>query len=152
MKRAVIFILGVWVLSLLTMTALSQERPESDTKTGTLIVSIGGFEDDRGDARAELCKSPEEYKGERETFRRTVLPIKNGKVEWVLKDLPWGKYAVKAYHDKNANSILDKNAMGLPKEPYGFSNNARGFFGLPDYETVAFKFDQAVMTVPITVK
>lgn len=152
MKRAVVFLLGVWVLSLLTTTASSQERPGSGTKTGMLIVLIDGFENDRGDARMGLCKSSEEYKSEWEMFRQAVLPIKSGKVEWVLKDLPWGEYAVKVYHDKNANGILDKNAVGIVKEAYGFSNNARGIFGPPDYEAVAFKFEQAVMTVKITVK
>ena len=152
MKRVVVFLLGVGVIFILTATALSQERPGNGTKTGTLIVLIDGFENDRGDARAGLCNSPEEYKSERETFRQAALPIKSGKVEWVLKDLPWGEYAVKVHHDKNANGILDKNAVGIVKEAYGFSNNARGFFGPPDYEAVAFKFDQAAMTVKITVK
>ena len=152
MKRVIVFFLGVAIIFIPIAVVSSQERTGNGTKTGTLVVLIDGFENDRGDARAGLCNSPEEYKSERETFRQTVLPVRSGKVEWVLKDLPWGEYAVKVHHDKNANGILDKNAVGIVKEAYGFSNNARGFFGPPDYEAAAFKFDQAAMTIRITVK
>jgi uncharacterized protein (DUF2141 family) len=46
-----------------------------------------------------------------------------------------------------ANGRMDMNPMGIPTEPYGFSNNAAGSFGPP-------KFEQAVMTpvVGATVK
>ena len=35
---------------------------------------------------------------------------------------------------KGGRYELDKNTFGAPKEAYGFSNNARGTFGAPDYE------------------
>ncbi|KQW41234.1 MULTISPECIES: DUF2141 domain-containing protein [unclassified Roseateles] len=63
----------------------------------------------------------------------------NGKVSVVLKDLPDGPLALSLFQDANANGRLDMNAMGIPTEPYGFSNNADGGFGPP-------KFEQAVMT------
>lgn len=34
-----------------------------------------------------------------------------------------GKFAVVAYHDRNANLKFDKNPFGLPAEPYGVSQN-----------------------------
>ena len=43
-----------------------------------------------------------------------------------FKDLPPGEYAAVAFQDVNGNGILDKNFLGIPKEPYGFSNGARG--------------------------
>jgi uncharacterized protein (DUF2141 family) len=62
----------------------------------------------------------------------------NGKLTVVLKDLPDGPLALSLYHDANANGRLDMNAMGIPAEPYGFSNNAFGQYGPP-------KFEQAVL-------
>ena len=47
-------------------------------------------------------------------------------------------YAIAAYHDVNNNEALDKNFFGIPKEGYGFSNNARGIFGSPSFEQAAF--------------
>lgn len=36
-----------------------------------------------------------------------------------------GTYALVAYHDRNANMKFDRNAIGLPSEPYGVSNNPK---------------------------
>jgi uncharacterized protein (DUF2141 family) len=56
-------------------------------------------------------------------------------------DLKIGQtYAIAAYHDANRNNQLDKNLFGIPKEGYGFSNNARGTFGPPSFEKAAFQF------------
>ena len=73
----------------------------------------------------------------------------SGKVTVVLKNLPDGPLAFSLFQDANANGRLDMNAMGLPVEPYGFSNNAAGNFGPPTFE-------QALLTpvagVPVKVK
>ena len=43
-------------------------------------------------------------------------------------------YSFSFYHDVNSNKKLDKNFIGIPKEPYGFSNNQAGRFGPPNFE------------------
>lgn len=63
-----------------------------------------------------------------------------GSVRVVLKDLPEGTVAFSVMHDVNGNGRLDRNGMGMPTEPYGFSNNAAGMFGPP-------KFEQATLSV-----
>ena len=50
--------------------------------------------------------------------------------------------AVVAYHDKNANGKLDRNFLGIPSEPYGFSNNPSTLFGPPSFERASFEVDQ----------
>jgi uncharacterized protein (DUF2141 family) len=52
----------------------------------------------------------------------------------VLTNLDPGPYAIILFHDENGNGKLDKNALGVPTEPYGFSNNVLGFLGPPAYE------------------
>ena len=37
-------------------------------------------------------------------------------------DLAPGEYAFCVYHDVNSNGELDTNLVGIPKEPFGFSN------------------------------
>jgi uncharacterized protein (DUF2141 family) len=56
----------------------------------------------------------------------------------VFHDLTPGRYAVAAYQDRNGNRRLDKNMVGIPTEPYGFSNGARGSMGPPSFESAAF--------------
>jgi uncharacterized protein (DUF2141 family) len=61
-----------------------------------------------------------------------------GKAVAVFKELPPGRYAVSAYHDANTNEKLDRGLFGIPKERYGFSEDARGFGGPPEFRDAAF--------------
>ena len=60
--------------------------------------------------------------------------------------LPPGTYALGLFHDLNGNGVLDKNLFGIPKEPYGFSKNARGRLGPPSFEDAAISVtgDQSI--------
>ena len=49
-----------------------------------------------------------------------------------------GDYAVAVYHDENDDRDFNRNAVGLPVEGYGFSNDAPTAFGLPDFDRVRF--------------
>ena len=39
------------------------------------------------------------------------------------------------------NEKLDTNFFGIPKEQFGFSNNAKGRFGPPSFESASFELD-----------
>jgi len=73
------------------------------------------------------------------TTRR--LNASKGDLKIVIHDLPAGKYAIASYHDENGNGKLDTNALGIPEEGYGFSNDARGMFGPPKFSEAVFEFD-----------
>ena len=75
-----------------------------------------------------------------------------GRVTLVLRDLTPGTYAVSAYHDLNGNGQLDSNLMGLPTEPYGFSNNARGSFGPPSFQAASIVLPAQGLTLELPVQ
>ena len=81
-----------------------------------------------------------------------MATIDNDKAIWVFKEMPFGEYAVKCYQDENENSTLDTNFVGIPTEPYGFSNNARGTLGPAAYADAKFTLDSPTKTVEITVE
>jgi uncharacterized protein (DUF2141 family) len=43
-----------------------------------------------------------------------------------------------AYHDQNGNGEIDMRILGMPKEPVGVSNDARGRFGPPKFDAAKF--------------
>jgi len=71
-------------------------------------------------------------------FKAQAAERKDGKVLIQLRDLPEGDLALNVSHDVNGNDRLDMNAMGMPTEPYGFSNNAAGMFGPPAFDKAQF--------------
>ena len=46
--------------------------------------------------------------------------------------------AIAVFQDIDGNGKLSKNAIGIPIEPYGFSNNARSLLGPPSFEQAMF--------------
>ena len=74
--------------------------------------------------------------------------IVGGVIEFVEKglykgkfELPDGIYAIGLYVDSNKNEKLDTNFLGIPTEQFGFSNNAKGRFGPPSFESASFELD-----------
>lgn len=85
-----------------------------------------------------------------EAFRRGEGPVvsrmvaRTGAVTSVtITDLPPGRYAVAAFHDTDGNGDLTLWPIGLPREAYGFSRNARGRFGPPAFDASAFDLPAA---------
>lgn len=85
-----------------------------------------------------------------ETFRRGDQPIasrmvpRTGPVTTVtIPGLAPGRYAVAAFHDTDGNGTLTLWPIGMPKEAYGFSRDARGRFGPPGFDAAAFDLPAA---------
>ncbi len=104
-----------------------------------------------GEVKLALANSRESYEGEKEYYAGLSSKIENNKAVFVIDSLPFGEYAIKVYHDENSNGKLDKNFMGIPKEDYGFSNNATGMFGPADYDDAKFIFNKEKMTIEIDI-
>ena len=70
-----------------------------------------------------------------------VMHSLDGRDEYLLKDVAPGEYALLVYFDENGNDRIDKNFIGIPKEPLGFSNKYRPK-GPPSYRRAAFQIKQ----------
>lgn len=111
-------------------TGLKIEFTNLQSARGRLYVAVY----DRADAFMQPEKAAAQY----------VLPVeKAGALDLVAAGLKPGVYAVSCFHDVNGNGKLDKNLLGIPTEPYGFSNNARPTFRAPTWEEARFDFDGA---------
>jgi uncharacterized protein (DUF2141 family) len=70
----------------------------------------------------------------------------------VFTELKPGAYAVITFHDENDNGKLDENALGLPTEGYGFSNDAEGFLAAPSFKDAAVTLGGHDKAIDITLK
>ena len=55
-----------------------------------------------------------------------------------FEHLPAGDYAVLVYHDENGNGLFDRDAVGIPTEGYGVSNNALPALSPPTFAGARF--------------
>ncbi|MFP3472496.1 DUF2141 domain-containing protein, partial [Micrococcus sp. SIMBA_144] len=69
-----------------------------------------------------------------------------------FKNLETGVYAVSAFHDVDGDGVMRKNLFGIPKDLYGFSNDARGTFSAPTFESASFQLSRGEHTISFTLK
>ena len=89
-----------------------------------LFVAEDGFPDDERKALATV-------EVEASTARGAVVVCR-------FEDVSAPRIAVAIQHDQNGNGKLDTNWLGVPREPFGFSNDAAPrAFGPPRFEDAA---------------
>ncbi len=110
---------------------------------GKIKIEIHNIEDYKGTIRVGLYNSSENYDNpEKSTpFRWKDIKPTKGKHAVVFDNIPFGTYAIALYHDVNNNRKLDKNFLGMPTEPYGFSTNFKPRMGTPRFEDISFKLN-----------
>ena len=97
--------------------------------TKPLTVTITDFTNTQAIIKVGLYDSSTDFPRPRNGKGSRGYVIKpNGKttVTLTITDAPYGEYAVALYQDVNGNGNFDRSGlMGLPREPYSFSNNFR---------------------------
>jgi len=108
----------------------------------TLTIEFSSEEDEIGQIYVQIMNI------QGETVKELIIAYDQSPVITVVRELKPGSYAIRAFHDLNENGELDTSWLGLPEEPYGFSNNARGKFGPPDLEKQLFELsDQSIQKI-----
>ena len=107
---------------------------------GTLMTRVNGIEE-AGIMHLAIYATAVAFENDQGDKSGPADGIIDGVIEAVTADsatyrfeLPAGTYAIGLFVDANANGVMDRNLFKIPKEQYGFSNNARGAFGPPSFE------------------
>lgn len=126
-----------------TVTAvLSNGESTRLERGGTVMIRVVEAEPGGGVVRIALFEDADSYaKREEEGSLRSIElePIAEGCV-WRIDGLPEGRYAVAAYQDRNGNGELDKGRFGIPKERYGFSNQAKNRLRPPSFDKAQVRY------------
>ncbi len=122
----------ITVLLLLTGVGVPAEA-------GVVEIHVKGIASPEGRLFVGLFRPEDDFPQQKQAYQGVVVVVENQETATRFADVPDGTYAVAVYHDTNGNGELDRNLFGVPKEDYGFSNNARGSFGAPAFKEAAFE-------------
>lgn len=114
---------------------------------GDLTVQVSEVANAKGDILVAVFDQKGQWLRQAKLSQKAAA--QKGSVSVVFANLPEGEYAVSAIHDVNANGRLDSNAIGIPNEPYGFSNDAAGSFGPPSFDDAKISIDQNKKSITI---
>jgi uncharacterized protein (DUF2141 family) len=101
-------------------------------------LNISGIKNLKGNLKIAIYDKPENFLQETHLFQAKILKIDKPQITTYFDNIPSGNYAISIYQDINKNNKLDTNIFGIPEEPYGFSNNAKGSFGPPSFKESQF--------------
>ncbi|WP_128548005.1 DUF2141 domain-containing protein [Larkinella soli] len=115
---------------------LSSATPDSFGQSSSLTIRISNVQKKKGKLVVEIYNNPSSWL--KNPFQKVVLST-NDATALASFDVPTGKYAVSIYQDINDNGELDRNFLGVPREPVGFGNNYRPF-GKPTFEAARIDY------------
>jgi uncharacterized protein (DUF2141 family) len=116
-----------------------QSSLNAQTGNSTVIVRITGVRNAKGKVVVGMWNSKDGFPKERaKAFRQASVEIVNGTATAIFAGVPYGEYAVAAYHDENNNGKMDTGFLGIPVEGVGASNNPHPKFSAPSFTECRF--------------
>jgi uncharacterized protein (DUF2141 family) len=135
--------------TLIGFTALCSALASGAASAGDLKVEVHGITETKGDVLVAVFNQKGLWL--KQSLISKKIAASTNKVVVLFEGLPEGDYAVSAVHDLNSNGHLDRNPIGMPTEPYGFSNDATGNFGPPSFDSAKITLTQAVHSISVRV-
>lgn len=115
----------LYLVFLCTSVVFCQEK-------ATLTIDFTNLNAEAGKLYVALYTNENDFL--KKEYTGKVINILQGKATICFAELEMGEYAVSSFYDKNENGILDTNVLGIPNEPYQFSNKAKRLFGPPTFK------------------
>lgn len=134
-----VFIIQLSIL-LLAGSGLSFMPAPANSK---LAVSITNLSNNNGHVLVSLYNTAEGFPSKPEkAVQKKQVTVTNKQATVEFSSLPAGTYAVAVLHDENDDQKMNTNWLGIPKEGYGFSNNAMGTLGPPAFSKASFRLEK----------
>lgn len=138
------------LIALFPFLALSL-MAEEGVKLTVTVTNIPGAQ---GDLLIGLYDSAESFTSAPLPQSPKITLTSKDNVTATIENVKPGRYAIAVIQDLNRNGELDKNFVGMPKEPLAFSVIDKIPKGKPKFEACSFEVLQAdlAMTIELVVK
>ena len=135
------------IVAALSLLLLGHSIAKADT---AVTVEINGVENHEGSIVVRLYDNKKSWL--KDAAHETSLELDQDCTSAVVvipMTVPPGDYAVHVYHDLDANGKMKTNFIGIPKEPTGVSNDAKGKMGPPKFKDAVLSVGTEPTTIPI---
>ena len=113
--------------------------------TQNIVVVVEGIETAVGNIIVTVFADAADFPKDGSEYRKVTVPAKTESVEIAFDKMKLGEYAFAVLHDKNANGKCDKKLLGIPTEPFGFSNNVRPKLKVPNFDQVKVNINDGMV-------
>ena len=125
-------------LALVTSAAFAPALVSAET----LTITIADIRESEGRLMIQVANSEKGFEFSEDSAAPPPVAISQlaeaGEMTFEVT-LPLGIYGARVLHDLNGNGEMDSNFVGMPKEPWAFSNNATGRLGPAKWQDAKFE-------------
>ena len=134
----------------LGLTAPQMMEKSTENQTAFLRIKVKPVTIIKGKIHAGLFRDANTFPKKEFAFAGKEVAVRQtGEAEIEIGGLAPGRYALAVFHDLNGNGKLDTNLLGVPTEPYGFSNINSAKWGSPNFDEAAFDLPREGLTMEI---
>lgn len=138
--------LGLLMVALLTLVSFA--NPAASLGIGSVDVHVIMLRNGHGQVICTLFNPSDQFPDKSHKGMTIAVPIQGNQATCAFKHVPYGDYAIVAFHDENRDGEFNQNWLGMPKEGFGFSNNP-GTLKKPVFSDARFTVDQPVVHITI---
>ena len=130
------------ILPLFLALATSAAFAPALVSAETLTITIADIRESAGRLMIQVANSEKGFEFSEDSAAPPPVAISQlaeaGEMTFEVT-LPPGIYGARVLHDLNGNGEMDSNFVGMPKEPWAFSNNATGRLGPAKWQDAKFE-------------
>ncbi|NND98297.1 MAG: DUF2141 domain-containing protein [Pirellulaceae bacterium] len=118
-----------------------------------ITIRAVGAANDKGVIRLAFYDADKRFNEPALAFWNAQQLIETGVAQWELSASRFPeRFAIAAFHDENSDGVLNRNAVGVATERYGFSNHAWGNSGPPSFSQAAVDCPTDNSTIEIFIR
>ena len=113
-----------------------------NTEKSDLKITVTNIKSLKGNIEIGIFNNAKSFPEKGKEYRTYSKSVTKDSTVFILQDLIKGDYAIAIYHDINSDKKCNLNFMGIPIEPYGFSNNFKPRLSKPSFNNCKIKVDK----------
>lgn len=122
------------ILALTTLGNIALLSQANAAFKGNMRVRVDGLKNLKGQVCLNLFSTSKGFpSNEKQAIKARCVKAAKNSITVDFPDLKAGNYAVAVIHDVNGDNTLNRNALSIPTEGFGFSNNPRILTGPPKF-------------------
>jgi uncharacterized protein (DUF2141 family) len=135
---------------LLGSLALGASAPSAAPATEKVTVVVAALASTSSVVKLNFYNAPDKFLKDGQMAIRMVVRPDGKNTLTIPVDLAPGEWAVAVSQDLNNNDKLDKNFLGIPTEPFAFSNNVKPKLSAPSFQQCKFTVTGPGQVINIT--
>lgn len=137
----------------LLLWVLLHSHVPAPSPEGSIQLTLKNLKAGQGTVRLAIYDNPQDFEQQGKAVYGTVIKDISQKEKTIqVPALGYGQYAIAVYQDINNNDQLDKTVLGIPKEPYAFSNNPTVKWNPPTFAESKFQLQERALPMEIRLR